>query len=44
MVFPQRKWASAGEDIGGTTLLEAEIYFREKARMHLDNLNKYVGD
>ena len=27
------KWKSAGEDIGGDTLLEAEITFREKAKM-----------
>ena len=29
------KWMSAGEDIGGNTILEAEITFREKAKIHL---------
>lgn len=27
-----RQWVSAGEDIGGATLLESEVTFREKAR------------
>ena len=29
------KWLSAGEDIGGNTILETEITFREKAKIHL---------
>jgi peptidase E len=28
------KWMSAGEDIGGATMLESEITFREKAKIH----------
>lgn len=29
------KWLSAGEDIGGNTILGTEITFREKAKIHL---------
>ena len=29
------KWLSGGEDIGGNTILETEITFREKAKIHL---------
>ena len=32
------KWVSAGEDIGGNSLLQAEIIFREKAKMHMQKL------
>ena len=31
------KWMSAGEDIGGETVLEAEITFREKAERNLQS-------
>jgi len=34
------KWMSAGEDIGGETLYESEITFREKAQMHLKRVQK----
>lgn len=34
------KWMSAGEDIGGETLYESEITFREKAVMHLKRVQK----
>ncbi len=33
-------WLSAGEDIGGDTMLEAEITFREKAKMHFEKLKQ----
>ena len=34
------KWLSAGEDIGGETKYEAEITFREKAKMHMEKVQK----
>jgi peptidase E len=34
------KWLSAGEDVGGQTVFESEITFREKAKMHLEKLKK----
>ena len=34
------KWLSAGEDVGGETVFESEITFREKAKMHLEKLKK----
>jgi len=34
------KWMNAGEDIGGATILEAEITFREKAKMHLGKIKE----
>ncbi len=34
------KWLSAGEDVGGETVLESEITFREKAKIHLEKLKK----
>lgn len=34
------KWMSAGEDIGGETMYEAEISFREKAEMHMEKVRK----
>lgn len=33
-------WESIGEDIGGVTLFECEITFREKAKMVLEKANK----
>ena len=32
------KWVSAGEDMGGETVLESEITFREKAKMHIEKV------
>ena len=34
------KWMNAGEDFGGATVLEAEITFREKAKMHLGKIKE----
>jgi len=34
------KWVSAGEDMGGETVLESEITFREKAKMHIEKVRK----
>ena len=34
------KWLSAGEDVGGQTVFESEITFRENAKMHLEKLKK----
>ncbi len=34
------KWLSAGEDFGGASVLEAEIIFREKAKMHLEKIQQ----
>lgn len=36
------KWMSAGEDIGGETIVESEITFREKAKMHLEKVWKII--
>lgn len=36
------EWRSAGEDIGGSTIHEAEITFREKADMHLKKIQNGV--
>ncbi|MEN6618851.1 MAG: peptidase E [Rikenellaceae bacterium] len=38
------KWMSAGEDIGGETIYEAEITFREKAKMHIEKVQKLSPD
>ncbi|WP_165045200.1 peptidase E [Dysgonomonas sp. ZJ709] len=32
------KWLSAGEDMGGETIIETEISFREKAAVHLNRI------
>ena len=34
------KWVSAGEDLGGETIIESEITFREKAKMHIEKVKK----
>lgn len=34
------KWMSAGEDMGGDTVFESEITFREKAKMHMGKVRK----
>lgn len=34
------KWMNAGEFFGGATVLEAEITFREKAKMHLEKIKE----
>ncbi|MDR0429226.1 MAG: Type 1 glutamine amidotransferase-like domain-containing protein, partial [Tannerellaceae bacterium] len=34
------KWMSAGEDVGGETLLETEIIFRETIKKHLKNVQE----
>jgi hypothetical protein len=36
-------WESAGEDIGGETLLECEITFREKAKLIIENTEKQLN-
>ena len=36
------KWMSAGEDIGGESIFEAEITFREKAKRHFEKVKKLV--
>lgn len=33
-------WVSAGEDMGGETIYESEITFREKAKMHIEKVRK----
>jgi peptidase E len=33
-------WVSAGEDVGGETIYESEITFREKAKMHIEKVRK----
>ena len=38
--YENGKWLSAGEDVGGETVFESEITFREKAKMHLEKLKK----
>lgn len=38
--YENGKWLSAGEDIGGQTVVESEITFREKAEMHLEKVRK----
>lgn len=35
-------WLNAGEDIGGESIFESEITFREKAKMHLEKVRKYM--
>ena len=34
------KWWSAGEDMGGETIYESEITFREKAKMYIARVRK----
>ncbi|PKQ61968.1 hypothetical protein BZG02_13590 [Labilibaculum filiforme] len=36
------KWLNAGEYFGGATVLEAEIAFRENAKMHLGKVKKTI--
>jgi hypothetical protein len=38
------KWMSAGEDIGGESIFEAEITFREKAKRHLEKVKKLASN
>jgi peptidase E len=39
-VYEDNKWLNAGEDFGGETIQQAEILFREKAKIFADKIKK----